>query len=122
MISKLFRLAGRFALLLVTMAFLTAVALFVIGGFLLTWPLLRLSPRDRKIKATADFATAGMTLLTAFSDSKIKAAVTEAFDDAESVDDPDGLVISDDGQTLTLDGRIYRQVPTWHDTDPSDIP
>ena len=80
MISKLFRAAGRFAIWLATMAFLAAVSLFIIGGFLLTWPLLRMSPRDRRIKATVDFATSTMALATVFSRNQITdliAAATE---------------------------------------------
>lgn len=105
MISRLFRLAGRFALLLVTMAFLTAVSLFIIGGFLLTWPLLRLSPRDRKLKATADFATAGMTLLTVFSDGHIKKMVADSLEPEEP--EPDVRYPYFDGHAIILGPECF---------------
>lgn len=77
MIRALFKGAGRIALWLATMAFLSAVGLFVVGSFLLMWPILRMSPREKRIKATMDFASAGMTMLTAFSDAGIKKMIAE---------------------------------------------
>lgn len=49
-----FATLGRLALLLATMAFLTAAGLLVLGGFLSTYPILRVSPRDRRLKLVAD--------------------------------------------------------------------
>ena len=73
--------------MLATCAFLVAVSLFVIGSYILTWPLLRLSPRERRIRATVDFASSAMATLTAFTGDK---AMTQlAPDDADDTDDPD---------------------------------
>jgi cytochrome c oxidase assembly factor CtaG len=77
MIKSMFRGAGQVALWAATMAFLAGVSLLLVGSFLLTWPILRKSPRDRRIKATMDFAAAGLTLMTVFSDSKIKKLAEE---------------------------------------------
>lgn len=63
---RLFSALGRFALLLATAAFLTAVSLFLVGAFLSTWPILRKSPRDARIRATADLASAAVTAIAAF--------------------------------------------------------
>lgn len=90
MIRALFRLAGRFALLLATMAFLVGVSLFIVGSYILTWPILRLSPRDQKIAALTDVAAAGMKLMTVFSASQVKALAEEFADSVEEevVDGP----------------------------------
>lgn len=61
----LFRTVGNFAMLGAAMAFLVGITLFLTGSFLITWPLHRTSPRNRKLRATMDMVTAGMTLLTA---------------------------------------------------------
>lgn len=57
---------ARLALLACTASFLTAVSLLLIGSFLMTWPVLRKSPRDQKLAATVDMATAAMVLLSKF--------------------------------------------------------
>ena len=63
--KSLFRTVGNFAMLGAAMAFLIGVTLFLTGSFLITWPLHRQSPRNRKLRATMDIVAAGMTLLTA---------------------------------------------------------
>lgn len=67
MIRGIFRGLGGLAFFAATMAFLTAISLLLFGSFLMTWPLLRKSPRDRKIKAATDLAVAGMTAIQAFA-------------------------------------------------------
>jgi hypothetical protein len=57
---------GKLTLLLATTAFLTAVSLFLLGSYLMTWPILRKSPRNQRIEATINLAQAGMALLTTF--------------------------------------------------------
>lgn len=89
MIRTLFKGLGRFALTLATMAFLAAVSLFVLGGFLLTWPILRLSPRDRKIKATMDLAQSAMTMLTVFSQDSVEKMMAEALEEPEPEPEPE---------------------------------
>lgn len=97
MIRTLFAALGRFLLFLCGLAFVTAVSLFVFGSFMLTWPILRLSPRDRKLRATVNFASAAMTMVTIFGEASAARALTEALEMAEREqvldnphDDPDG--------------------------------
>lgn len=63
MFNALFRGFGKLALLAATAAFLTAVSLLLLGSFLITWPVLRKSPRDQKIQAATNLASAGMVML-----------------------------------------------------------
>jgi hypothetical protein len=67
MIKSLFRGAGSIALWGASMAMIVAVSLLLFGTWLLTWPLLRKSPRDKKIKAGMELASAVMQLLQAYS-------------------------------------------------------
>lgn len=65
------KLAGGLARLilgLVGMALLAAASLFIVGAWLATWPVLRLSPRQRQLKASLDFATAGLVLAQALGE------------------------------------------------------
>lgn len=63
MFSAMVQSVGRLVLLAATAAFLTAVSLLIFSSFLMTWPLLRKSPRERKLIAAAELASAGLTLL-----------------------------------------------------------
>lgn len=56
---------ARLVLGLVGMALLAAAALFVVGAFLATWPILRLPPRQRHLKAGLDVAVALAALVAA---------------------------------------------------------
>lgn len=67
MIRAFFKGLGSLAFLAATAAFLTAVSLFLLGSFLATWPILRKSPRERRIKATADLAAATIAAIGAFT-------------------------------------------------------
>jgi hypothetical protein len=66
MIAAGFRLVGRLALLTASAALITAVSLLVLGGFLMTFPVLRLSPRDRRIKSAVDLTVAALALAATF--------------------------------------------------------
>lgn len=66
MIRALFRTTANLAFLAATMAFLVSVSLFLSGAFLATWPILRHSPRDRRLRAIAELAAAAMAAATAF--------------------------------------------------------
>lgn len=68
MIRNLLGLFGRFTLMLASAAFLTAVGLLVLGSWLVTFPIMRLSPRERRIRATVDLAAATVATLGAFAD------------------------------------------------------
>ena len=98
MIATMFRGIGRVALLLASMAFLAGVSLFVFGSFLLTWPLLRLSPRDRRVKAGVDFASSAMTLLTVFSERSVRQMMEQEI--ADGVDDDSDHEGTDDDPAL----------------------
>ena len=65
-IIALFKTLGRLALLAATAAFLTGVSLLILGSYLMTWPVLRKSPRNQRLSATIDMATAGLALLAAY--------------------------------------------------------
>lgn len=69
MIRGFSKFVGKFALLSAGMAFLTAVSLFLLGSFLLTWPVLRMTPRDRRVRAAVDLLSAGMTAMQVFGGS-----------------------------------------------------
>lgn len=64
--KTLFQTVGKFAILIATMAILTGLSLFLFGTWFCTYPLLRLPPRERRVRASADFAAAGLALMTAF--------------------------------------------------------
>lgn len=53
------------ALLAVSLTVITGVSLLLFGSYLLTWPVLRLSPRDRKIRALVDLSSAALAALAA---------------------------------------------------------
>ena len=59
---------GRLALFTATAAFLTTVSLFLLGAYLLTWPILRKSPREQRIRATAELAASVVTAIAVFGD------------------------------------------------------
>lgn len=107
MFSSLFKGVGKLFLFLAAMAFLALVSVFVIGSFILTWPILRMSPRDRRIKSSMDFASSGMTMLTAFTDGSIRKAVADAMEEPAETETSDFL----DDVTIHNDGTI-----TWKDT------
>lgn len=68
---------GRVALSLAAVAFLTTAALFVVGSYMVTWPVLRLPPRERRVRAAMDLASAGMATMQAFA-RKAQSDTTES--------------------------------------------
>lgn len=120
--TKLFATLGKFALFLVGMVFLTGVSLFVVGAYLATWPIMRVSPRDRRLTSLMGLATAVMATARAYNfDKPTKPATddTEATDEASRArldypyEDGDttvlgpGCFVSGDGSVINLDGRNY---------------
>lgn len=67
MTRALFRGLGNLALLAASAAFLVSVSLLLFGSFLITWPILRKSPRERRMHAVAEMASAGLVLLSTFT-------------------------------------------------------
>lgn len=86
MIRATFALLGRILLLLAGVLFVAALSIFVFGTFILTWPILRLSPRDQKLRATTNFASSAMTLFTILGQAKAEKAMIDAL----SLADRDG--------------------------------
>lgn len=67
MFRSLFRGLGKLALWGASLAFLTGVSLLLLGAWLATFPILRLSPRQRRIEATMEMASAAMKLVSTFA-------------------------------------------------------
>lgn len=115
---KLAKIAGRFALFLVGMSLLTIVSLFVIGAYLTTWPIMRKSPKDRRLTALVDLATSGFGVIQAYGMERFTEPATKDTEDTEVAEtyprfDGGHIVIgpgcfaSDDGSVLNWDGRNY---------------
>jgi hypothetical protein len=64
-VAALARATGRLAFLLVSLTVITGVSLLLLGSYVLTWPVLRLSPTNRKVKAMVDLTGAAMAALAA---------------------------------------------------------
>lgn len=60
-------LFGKLILLIAAMAFITGASLFVVGGYLATWPIMRASPRGRRVQAVSALALAVLALARAFA-------------------------------------------------------
>lgn len=71
MIAKLGSALGRLVLLLALAALITGMSLFVLGGWLTTWPILRLSPRGQRKAALTNLAAAVMGVATAFAPEEL---------------------------------------------------
>lgn len=64
---RLAKFIGKIVLFLASMAIITAVSLFVVGAYLTTWPIMRLSPRNQKTQALIQVAVSLMAVARAFS-------------------------------------------------------
>ncbi len=69
MISALAKMVGKLALLAVSLSVITAISLLLFGSFILSWPVLRLSPTNRKIRTMTDLAAAALAALAAIQPS-----------------------------------------------------
>ena len=65
MIASIARALGKLMLLLVSTTFVIGVSLLLFGSYLLTWPVLRLSPNNRKIRSMVDLSAAALAALAA---------------------------------------------------------
>lgn len=74
MTRGLFRALGSLALLLACTAGLVALSCLLFGSFLISYPALRKSPRERRLRASADLAAAGLQLLQTFTPPAVIAA------------------------------------------------
>lgn len=59
-------LLGKCILFLASCALVTFISLFVVGAYLTTWPIMRVSPRNARMKALMDLAVSGMALARAY--------------------------------------------------------
>lgn len=62
MFKPIARMLGRVALFVASAALIVAASLFLLGSYLVTWPVLRLSPRQRHLQAGMNLAAAVMTM------------------------------------------------------------
>jgi len=69
-VAGLARATGKLAFLLVSLTVITGVSLLLFGSYILTWPVLRLSPTNRKVKTMVDLAGAAMAALAAMQAEK----------------------------------------------------
>lgn len=68
---KLFALLGRMVLFLAACAWIAAVSLFVVGAWLVSWPIMRMNPRSQRVQALIMGAVALSTLLRVFTPEEI---------------------------------------------------
>jgi hypothetical protein len=66
MSMRLAKFLGQIVLFLASMALITGLSLFLVGSYLLTWPVLRLSPEERRTKALLQAGVALMGVLQAY--------------------------------------------------------
>ncbi len=74
---RLASIIGKFALFLAGMAFLTAASFFVLGAYLASWPIMRVSPRHRKMTSVVGLAVAAMAVARAYGIENILDANTD---------------------------------------------
>ena len=67
----LLKLIGKAFLFLAACAILTASGLFVVGAYLTTWPLMRKSPRNRRLLALMQLGETVTALARAFAPEPI---------------------------------------------------
>jgi hypothetical protein len=65
MIASLARGVGKLTLLLVSLTVIVGVSCLLFGSYILTWPVLRLSPTNRKVRAMVDLSSAALAALAA---------------------------------------------------------
>lgn len=62
----LLRGTGKLIIGAATLGIMAGVSLFLVGTYVLTFPVLRKSPKARKLRATVDLASALVTTLAVF--------------------------------------------------------
>lgn len=118
---RLAAFAGRFALFIAGMALLTFISLFVVGAYLATWPIMRVSPRSRRLTSLMELATAAMSAARAYGLDKF--TEPPAPDDTEDTDAIPGWTtvgpdcyLSADGSILSLHGQHFIPDPAYVET------
>lgn len=115
---RLAKFAGGFALFIVGMALLTVIALFTVGAYLVSWPILRTSPRNRRLTSMVGLATSAMTVAQAYG---LERKLTPDPPDTEATEATENTVtlqpgewrlsVTEDGEFLTtIHGVTYRRM------------
>jgi hypothetical protein len=81
--AKLSAGLAKLVFALVGMALLAAAALFVVGSFLATWPVLRLPPRQRHLRAVMDLAGAVMQAVAVFGPERVSTMLEQELEPEE---------------------------------------
>jgi hypothetical protein len=76
-VAALARATGKLAFLLVSLTVITGVSLLLFGSYILTWPVLRLSPTNRKVRAMVDLTAAALAALSTLQPAEDKDGGTE---------------------------------------------
>lgn len=108
--TRAFALVGKFALFIAAMAFLTALSMFVGGAYLASWPIMRISPRHRRVQSVMALAVAGMAAARAYGLDRNVTKDTEG--DVEDTEPPepmeyvpgDGIFSSD---LILFRGKVF---------------
>lgn len=103
---RLAAFAGRFALFIAGMALLTFISLFVVGAYLATWPIMRVSPRSRRLTSLMELATAAMGAARAYGlDKFTEPPAPDATEDTEPEYTPEYPY--NDGDTVVLGPNCF---------------
>lgn len=62
----IFGFIGKSFLFLFALTIVSAMTFFVVGTYAMSYPIMRLSPRDRRVKAVIDLGVACMTTIRAY--------------------------------------------------------
>lgn len=89
---KLFALVGKFALFLAAMALLTGVSFFVVGAYVVSWPIMRVSPRSRRVQALMGLGVAVVTAARAYGlENRLTEAATDDTEDTGTLPGPNSM-------------------------------
>lgn len=86
---RAFALLGKILLFLAGATLLAGVSFFVLGTYLASWPVMRISPRNRRMRVLMNLAVAGMEVARAYGLDKIPQPGT-ATDAPEATDTEEG--------------------------------
>jgi hypothetical protein len=72
---------GKILVFLASMAFITGLSLFIVGGYCMTYPVTRMSPRSARTRALVDLFVSLMALGNAYG---LGDKLTQGADDADA--------------------------------------
>lgn len=82
--KRLAKFFGGIILFLLGAVICTALSLFVLSAFCVSYPVLRLKPRDAKLKAVMDLLLAIATAVAVMKPSEIEAVIEAAVPEDDS--------------------------------------